>query len=70
MKKITLFALTAFIIFGCKTEKVTVKNPYFVQAEAGAAKIAATTSSDSCNCLWQAPTPPCTADPRNCKFFG
>ncbi|MHB8261314.1 MAG: hypothetical protein ACYDCN_09280 [Bacteroidia bacterium] len=54
MKKITLFALAAFLMFSCKTEKVVVKDTKIVQAEAAAAKVAATASSDSCNCMTSA----------------
>ena len=60
MKKITLFALAAIVLFGCKTEKLPLKDPKITQAEIAGARLAAATSSDSCNCLLPLSAHACT----------
>ena len=51
MKKIILFALAAGLMLSCKTEKLPLKDQNFEYLKQQAAKVAATQSSDSCNCL-------------------
>jgi hypothetical protein len=55
MRKITLFILTTFVLFGCKQERFVYKNPHFVEAEQVAARIV----TDSCSCLTTSQVAPC-----------